>query len=117
MPTADARPLISSSVLAWDALEDLLQDEHCTIDGSSLTIASVVAVAKSVQCYPSLTDHVCLIVRYRYGVLKQLSSDEEIQKRMNDSVSMLRTHLKSGHLVYGESYTCLYACPADSDQR
>ncbi|CAD0097899.1 unnamed protein product [Aureobasidium mustum] len=80
-PTADARPLISSSVLAWDALQDLLQDEQCTIDGSSLTIASVVAVAK-------------------YGVLTQLSNDDEIHKRMNDSVSMLKTHLNSGHLVY-----------------
>ncbi|KAH0007747.1 phenylalanine ammonia-lyase, partial [Aureobasidium melanogenum] len=82
--TAGARPLISSSVLAWNAIEKLLQDEHCIIDGRSLNIASVVAIAK-------------------YGVSTQISADTEIDKRMNDSVSMLRTHLDSGHLVYGVS--------------
>lgn len=46
--TADARLLISSSVLAWNAIEKLLQDEHCIIDGRSLNLSSVVAVAKSV---------------------------------------------------------------------
>ncbi|KAH0344751.1 phenylalanine ammonia-lyase, partial [Aureobasidium melanogenum] len=82
--TADARPLISSSVLAWNVIEQLLQDEHRIIDGHSLDIASVVAIAK-------------------YGVLTQISTDTEIDKRMNDSVGMLRTHLASGHLVYGVS--------------
>ncbi|KAG9561612.1 hypothetical protein KCU97_g17543, partial [Aureobasidium melanogenum] len=79
--TADARPLISSSVLAWNAIEKLLQDEQCIIDGRSLDISSVVAIAK-------------------YGVSTQISADTEIDKRMNDSVSMLRNHLDSGHLVY-----------------
>jgi hypothetical protein len=46
--TADARLLISSTVLAWNAIEKLLQDEHCIIDGRSLNIPTVVAVAKSV---------------------------------------------------------------------
>ncbi|KAH0298081.1 phenylalanine ammonia-lyase, partial [Aureobasidium melanogenum] len=82
--TADARPLISSSVLAWNAIEKLLQDEQCIIDGRSLDISSVVAIAK-------------------YGVSTQISADTEIDKRMNDSVSMLRNHLDSGHLVYGVS--------------
>ncbi|KAG9633832.1 phenylalanine ammonia-lyase, partial [Aureobasidium melanogenum] len=82
--TADARPLINSSVLAWNAIEKLLQDEHCIIDGRSLNIASVVAIAK-------------------YGASTQISTDTEIDKRMSDSVSMLRTHLLSGHLVYGVS--------------
>ncbi|KAG9692774.1 phenylalanine ammonia-lyase, partial [Aureobasidium melanogenum] len=82
--TADARPLISSSVLAWNAIEKLLQDERCIIDGHSLNIASVVSVAK-------------------YAILTQISTDTEVDKRMNDSVSMLENHLSSGHLVYGVS--------------
>ncbi|KAG9560809.1 phenylalanine ammonia-lyase, partial [Aureobasidium melanogenum] len=82
--TADARLLISSSVLAWNAIEKLLQDEHCIIDGRSLNISSVVAVAK-------------------YGISTQISIDTEIDKSMKDSVSMLRNHLGSGHLVYGVS--------------
>lgn len=115
--TADARPLISSSVLAWNAIEKLLQDERCIIDGHSLNIASVVAVAKSVSYCLSSTDHVRLTVNSRYGILTQISTDTEVDKRMDDSVSMLRTHLVSGHLVYGEPCTCPYICPADSDQR
>ncbi|KAH0393833.1 hypothetical protein KCU89_g12001, partial [Aureobasidium melanogenum] len=82
--TADARLLISSTVLAWNAIEKLLQDEHCIIDGRSLNISTVVAVAK-------------------YGILTQISIDTEIDKSMKDSVSMLRNHLDSGHLVYGVS--------------
>ncbi|KAH0381342.1 phenylalanine ammonia-lyase, partial [Aureobasidium melanogenum] len=82
--TADARLLISSTVLAWNAIEKLLQDEHCIIDGRSLNIPTVVAVAK-------------------YGILTQISIDTEIDKSMKDSVSMLRNHLDSGHLVYGVS--------------
>ncbi|KAK6006119.1 hypothetical protein QM012_006529 [Aureobasidium pullulans] len=76
--TAAARPLINSSVLAWNT------DEHCIIDGSSLDIAIVVAVAK-------------------FGVPAQISTDKELHKRMNDSVDMLRAHLVSGHIVYGVS--------------
>ncbi|KAG9674352.1 phenylalanine ammonia-lyase, partial [Aureobasidium melanogenum] len=82
--TADARLLISSSVLAWNAIEKLLQDEHCIIDGRSLNLSSVVAVAK-------------------YGISTRISIDTEIDKSMKDSVSMPRNHLDSGHLVYGVS--------------
>lgn len=56
--TADARPLIRSSVSAWNAIERLLQDEHCIIDGHSLDIASVFAVVKSACWSPFCTDHV-----------------------------------------------------------
>jgi phenylalanine ammonia-lyase len=48
--TADLRSLTSSTLLTWKKLHRLLQGDDCIIDGSSLDIASVVAVAKLVSC-------------------------------------------------------------------
>jgi hypothetical protein len=36
-----------------------------------------------------------------YGTSALLSTDEKTRNRIDDSVSMLKDHLKSGHLVYG----------------
>jgi hypothetical protein len=63
--TADLRPLTDSSLLAWKTIQRLLQGEDCIIDGSSLDIASVVAVAKSVS--------------YRCSVSRPRPSDYNIQ--------------------------------------
>ncbi|KAI4723667.1 phenylalanine ammonia-lyase [Aureobasidium sp. EXF-10727] len=80
----ETRPLIDSSLFAWRTIQKLLEDGDCIIDGNCLDIASVVAVAK-------------------YGISAQLSTDDDTHKRVDDSVRMLKTHLDSGHLVYGVS--------------
>ncbi|THW24662.1 phenylalanine ammonia-lyase [Aureobasidium pullulans] len=82
--TTQSRPFINSGLTAWNNIQKFLQGDECIIDGSSLDIAGVVAVAK-------------------YGTPALLSTDDETRKRIDDSVGMLRTHLDSGHLVYGVS--------------
>lgn len=104
--TADLRPLTSSSLLAWKTIHRLLQGEDCTIDGSSLDIASVVAVAKSVPYFNLSRPRLSNLV-FRYGTSAKLSTDDVVTKRIHGSVRMLRTHLDQGHVVYGKSYRCL----------
>jgi phenylalanine ammonia-lyase len=105
--TADLRPLTDSSLLAWKTIQRSLQGEDCIIDGSSLDIASVVAVAKLVSHRCSFQDHVRLTMISRYGIATKISTDDDITKRINDSVRMLRTHLDKGHVVYGRSNQCM----------
>jgi hypothetical protein len=52
-------------------------------------------------------DHVRLTTISRYGTTTKLSTDDDIAKRTDDSVNMLRTHLDKGRVVYGKSYRCL----------
>ncbi|KAI5200732.1 phenylalanine ammonia-lyase [Aureobasidium subglaciale] len=78
------RPLTSTSVLSWNKLDTLLRDKQCVIDGSTLDIAGVIAVAK-------------------YGMPAFISTDDVTRKHIDDSVRTLRRHLDSGHLVYGVS--------------
>ena len=103
-PTADLRPLINSSLLSWKTVCRLLQGETCIIDGSSLDIASVVAVAKSVLCSILFQTTFVLTVIFRYGTSVKLSTDDDVTRRIDDSVRMLRSHLDQGHVVYGKSY-------------
>lgn len=63
---------------------ETLHPETCIrIDGESLEIAHLVSVAK-------------------YGVRAELDKKPEIVKRVEESVEMLRRHLKRGDLVYGK---------------
>lgn len=39
----------------------------------------------------------------RYGVSTSLSMDADMIGRIDQSVEMLRRHLKDGHLVYGKA--------------
>jgi hypothetical protein len=70
---------------------------HSTLPVSWLLLSQFLVVV----FYP---DHVCLTVMHRYGALAKLSTDDDITKRIDDSVRMLRTHLDQGHVVYGKSH-------------
>ncbi|KAI5243169.1 phenylalanine ammonia-lyase [Aureobasidium subglaciale] len=82
--TTQSRPLANTSLLSWKKLGTLLQGKQCIIDGNTLDIAGVIAVAK-------------------YGMPAFISTDDVTRKRIDDSVHMLKRHLDSGHLVYGVS--------------
>ncbi|GAB7347133.1 hypothetical protein MBLNU459_g3257t1 [Dothideomycetes sp. NU459] len=74
--------LTSSTIKNWRRLEQLLEGSECVLDGTALDIASVVGVAK-------------------YGAPTVLSNSPAMIARIDQSVELLRKHLKDGHLVYG----------------
>lgn len=47
--TTQSRPFINSGLTAWNNIQKFLQGDECIVDGSSLDIAGVVAVAKWVH--------------------------------------------------------------------
>ncbi|EEA28541.1 hypothetical protein TMatcc_003124 [Talaromyces marneffei ATCC 18224] len=67
----------------WAGLQDILKsDDPVVIDGHSLTIAGVVAIAL-------------------HGKKAALTDDPKVLDRVNESVQFLETQLFQGHTVYG----------------
>jgi hypothetical protein len=65
------------------------------------------------------SDQARLTIISRFGTTTKLSSNDDITKRIDDSVHMLRTHLDKGHVIYGRSnqYLDLYHWSAHRDRR
>lgn len=85
----------------YQRIEQLLDGAQCVLDGSSLDIASVVGVAKYVE-ETNIPKSIILMFR-RYGVSASLSTDGDMLGRIDQSVEMLKRHLRDGHLVYGKA--------------
>ncbi|KAF1991970.1 putative phenylalanine ammonia-lyase [Aulographum hederae CBS 113979] len=72
----------AKTLQSWLQLQDLRNASEVTVDGQTLDIPSVVAVAK-------------------YGALATLDKTPEVTERIQASVDMLRSYLDQGHMVYG----------------
>lgn len=58
-PARQARPHARATYEAWRKLKNLLEGEQIVLDGESLDIPSVVAVAKFVFCVPACVKAHC----------------------------------------------------------
>ncbi|PYI31375.1 phenylalanine ammonia-lyase [Aspergillus indologenus CBS 114.80] len=73
---------LSTAHRTWSRLQELRANPAVELDGNSLDIASVVAVAY-------------------HGCLPKLSSDPTVIEAITDSVRVLMDHLDHGYCVYG----------------
>ncbi|UZP46189.1 hypothetical protein NXS19_014001 [Fusarium pseudograminearum] len=79
----DASPHALLTLDTWEHLQNLKEGgEKIILDGNTLDIASVVAVA-------------------RYGVKAEIVKDEELVRRINLSVDALAEYLSHKYVVYG----------------
>ncbi|KAG2421918.1 phenylalanine ammonia-lyase [Aspergillus terreus] len=80
IPTAPTH--LATACRTWNRLQDLKAQKQISLDGNSLDIASVVAVAYH-NCIPGL------------------SSDPQVIESITSSVEVLMDHLDHGYCVYG----------------
>jgi hypothetical protein len=83
---------------SWDALQALMDGRDVVLDGRSLDISSVVAVAKYVKSVLEIWNPLTYL---RYNTHVHLSKDEKVVARINESVEVLARHLSEGEMVYG----------------
>lgn len=86
---------------------------HIVVNGSSLSVASIVATSRYVNW--SNQGHLNrLMIHVSYGMTASLGTNPKIRNRINDSVSFIDEHLAQGHSVYGTpskfSHSIHYSC-------
>src|SRR5689334_18361585 len=72
----------SSVFKTWKTLQAAKARRSLTIDGQTLDIASVVAVA-------------------RHGLTPTVRDDPDLRRRLQDSIDTLNLHLQNGWVIYG----------------
>lgn len=85
----------------WSQLQSLIRRKNIVIDGESLSISGLVAVARLVIC-PSVSRWTNGQVLYRYGCEPNLDQSPSVVRRIEESVATLQGYLDEGYSVYGE---------------
>lgn len=97
-------PQLTKAVEFWKLLQIRKKSGTYTLDGSSLTLADVVATSMYVKdsCWYFRDVPLISTPRHpRYGCKPLLSQDPKINKDIQDSVNVLFDHLAQGWYIYG----------------